>query len=280
VNWLREFIKENEKENFKDIGKLLDPLSQGDAAGAQNALSKILLEHFSYFSFDTSFPKEVYQAFLFGLLLSDFGGEPGSYVVDMEKEAGYGRYGFRCWPTGQDQQIEIILELKAVSLSKKNKKKNRVRKTKKELEKHMDQQLKITMDQLDSREYHRKCRNYVTTVHEFGICFAGELCVAGSRTRTRDGTNWTVEDHTFPGAQFEENEFRKQQYDPIVEENLEAEERLEYHDERDGGVEPTSGSSSHDAVMEIEPTGATSPRKRNPSQRKEDDRGTYDYCVF
>jgi hypothetical protein len=261
VVWLREFIEKKEKKNFKDIKKLLDSLRQGDAMGAQKALSKILLDHLSYFSFDTSFPQKVYHLFLFGLLLSDFGGIPGSYVVDMEKEAGYGRYDIRCWPTHKDHPVEIIIELKAVSLSKKNKNQNRVMKTKEELERHMDQQLKIAMDQLNDRQYYRKSQNYVTTVHEFGICFAGKLCIIGSRTRTRDETDWTVEGDTFPGAQFQEGDVTMQEFNAIEEEQLEEEEeRLGNHGERDGGVDSTSDSSFHDAAMESESTGATSPR--------------------
>jgi hypothetical protein len=201
VGWLQEHIAEKEKKAFEDIGK---PLRKGDAAGVQKTFSKIF-EHLSYFSFDPPHPKKVYQAFLFGLLLSDFGGIPGSYVVDMEREAGFGRYDVRCWSIHHDHPIEIIIGLKSVSHSTKNENENRVRRAKQELEKHMDQQLKITMDQLDSRAYYRKCRDYITTMHEFGICFAGKLCVVESRTRTRarNGTEWTVEAHAFPAAQFE-----------------------------------------------------------------------------
>jgi hypothetical protein len=166
-----------------------------------------------------------------------------------------------------------------VSLSKKNKNKRRVKKTK-ELEKHMDQQLTIAMDQLESREYYRKPPAHITTVHEFGICFTGKLCVAGSRTRRRAGAGaaWTVETRNIPKAHFEQSELSKQQYNPIVEKRLEEEE--ERGQREGGGVEPTSGSSSHHAAMEIESAAATSPRKRNLRQRKDDDGGTHDYRIF
>ena len=278
MGWLREFIREKEKGSFGDVRTLLNPLLQGDAAEAQKALSKLLLEHFSYFLFDASLPEEVYQAFLFGLLLSEFGGK--SYAVDIEKEAGYGRYGIRCWPTLQNHPIETTIELKAVSLSKKNRNKRRVKKTKKELEKNTDQQLTIAMGQLESREYYCKSPAHITTVHEFGICFVGKLCVAGSRTRRRAGAgaDWTVENHSVPSAQFEESELDEQQYDPTVEERLEEEEKRGQREGR--GVEPTSGSSSRHAAMEIEPAVATSPRRHNLRQRMDDDGGRHDYRIF
>jgi hypothetical protein len=95
------------------------------------------------------------------------------------------------------------------------------------------------MDQLDSDEYYRKSHNSVTTVHEFAICFAGNLCAVGSRTRTRtrtmDGTDWTVENHTFPGAQFQASKVKEQKYDPIVGKKLKEEEKLENCGQRKGG---------------------------------------------
>jgi hypothetical protein len=116
-------------------------------------------------------------------------------------------------------------------------------------------------------------------VHEFGICFAGKLCVAGSRTRRRAGAGaaWTVETHNVPSAQFQKSELDEQQYDPTVEERLEEEEKRGQNE--GGGLEPTSGSSSHHVAMEIEPAAATSSRKRNLCQRKDDD-GTHDYRIF
>ena len=172
-------------------------------------------------------------------------------------------------PPLQGHKTEIIIELKAVSLSKKINDK-RVMKTKNELEKHMKKQLEIAMDQLESRQYYLKSRDYVTTVHEFGICFAGTLCLVGSRTRTRkkDGADWTGEKCTVPSAQFQESEVEKQTFDATVEEKIE--ERDEFENR-----EPTAGSSSHHAAMEMEQTGAASSRKRNSSQR-----GTCDYRIF
>jgi len=231
--------------------------------------SNLLLEHFSYFLFDPSLPEKVYHAFLFGLLLSEFGGK--SYMVDVEKEAGYGRYDIRCSPSLQNHPIAIIIELKAVSLSKKNKSKKRVKKTKEELETHMGRQLTIAMDQLESRKYYCKSPAYITTVHEFGICFAGRLCATRSRTRKRAevGGDWTVEDHSVSSAQFEESELNEQRYDLAVEERLEEEEKRSQGEGR--GVEPEVGSSSHHAAMEIEPSATTSPRRRNVRQRTDDD---------
>jgi hypothetical protein len=258
-------------------------LLQGDAAEAQKSLSKLLLQHLSYFSSGSSHPETVYQMFLFGLLLSEFGGKSESYVVDMEKEVGYGRYDIRCWPTHRDHKTEIIIELKAVSLSKKSKNR-RVKKSKKELEKYMNGQLETTMEQLESRAYYLQSREYVTTVHEFGICFAGKLCVVGSRTRTREGTDgagWTVTKWTTPGAQFQKSEFQRQTFDTTVEEELEKRDGAGNHGQREGEyVETTAGSPPHYTAMEIKPTGGISMGKRKSSQLGDGDTGTCGYRIF
>ncbi|PVF97059.1 hypothetical protein CPB86DRAFT_786397, partial [Serendipita vermifera] len=222
VSWLRDFVEEKDPENFNVIKTLFDPFFEGNAAEAQKAFSKLLLEPFSCLLYASSLPEKVYQVFLFGLFLYGFGKK--SHVVDMEKEAGFGRYGIRYSPTVpqpsiRNQQPEIIIKLKAVSLSKKEKNR-RVKKTRKELENHMDRKLKGVMEKLDSRAYYLKSGEHVITVHEFAICFAGRLCVVGSRTRAKDGTSWTVKNYT-------ESEIKKQQFDPAVEEKLEKQDILE-----------------------------------------------------
>jgi hypothetical protein len=192
----------------------------------------------------------------------------------MEKEAAYGRYDIRCWSPLRELQTEIIIELKAVSLSKKQKNK-RVKKTKEELEKHMGQELNTAMEQLESRAYYLTAGEQVTTVHEFGICFAGKLCVVGARTRIKDGTDWIVTDCTVPDAQFQKSEITKQKFDAAVE------ERLEKRDEpEDEYVEQTVYSPSHHTAMEIEPTGDTSSRKRKSKPQEDDGTGTCGYHIF
>ena len=143
----------------------------------------------------------------------------------------------------------------------------RVKKTKTELENDMKKQLDKAMEQLESRQYYLKCRDYVTTVHEFGICFAGRLCLVQRRTRKKTQAVWTVED-AWITPRFQEREMEQQTYDS------EEEAKLEDRERQDEYVEP-AGSSSRHAAMEPEQTGARSSRKRSSSQQ-----GTCDYRIF
>lgn len=143
----------------------------------------------------------------------------------------------------------------------------RVKKTKTELENDMKKQLDKAMEQLQSRRYYLKSPDYVTTVYEFGICFAGRLCLVRRRTRKKTQEVWTVEDDYMVPPQFQEREVKSQAY------NSDEEARLEERDRGNEYVE-LAGSSSHHAAMEPEQTGARSSRKRSSSQQ-----GTYDYHI-
>jgi hypothetical protein len=147
----------------------------------------------------------------------------------------------------------------------------------------MRQQLNTAMEHLESRAYYLTSGKHVTTVHEFGICFAGKLCVVGVRTRTRikDGTNWIATDCTVPGAQFQESEIERQMFDTVVEEQLEKQDKVGIHGQReDEYVEPTTYSPSHHTDMEIEPTGGTSSKKRKSKSQEDGGTGTCGYHIF
>jgi len=192
---------------------------EGDAEQIQKALSTLLLNHFPYFLSSSTILEKVYQVFLYGLLLCL---TTKGYVVNVEQEAGHGRYDIRCQQTIGDNSKAIIIELKAVPLTVRTRIARRKR-TKKQLEKHMEVQLLAAMNQLEERQYYSSLESHITTVHEYGICFAGKLCVVGSRTRTRGDSamDWVVAPTKVSGAHFEQKDINERKVVEEVEEVLE-----------------------------------------------------------
>jgi len=161
VDWLSEHIakKEGNPEAPKMIKSLLDPLMEGDAEQIQKALSTLLLNHFSYFSSSSTVLEKVYHAFLYGLLLCL---TAKGYVVNVEQEAGYGRYDTRCQKTIGGNSKAIIIELRAVPLTVRTRI-ARKKKTEIQLEKDMEVQLLAAMNQLEERQYYSSLESHITT---------------------------------------------------------------------------------------------------------------------
>ena len=163
------------------------------------------------------------------------------------QEAGYGRYDIRCQKTIGDNSKAIIIEVTAVALTVKTRL-TRKKKTKIQLEMDMEVQLLAAMNQLEERQYYSSLESHIPTVHEFGICFAGKLCVVGSRTQARGDSamDWVVAPTKVSGAHFKQKDINEQKVVKRVEEVLEENDlkKLQQHHATSPPTSHTSRSTS------------------------------------
>jgi hypothetical protein len=97
------------KYSNQKLEYLLNALLSQDYKLFERLLSELVLQTLSYFDTAGKEVEKVYQAFLLGMLVN----LPQGYIINSQKESGYGRYDIVVLPP-EKTQTAIIFELKTI----------------------------------------------------------------------------------------------------------------------------------------------------------------------
>ena len=138
----RWFEENNARDEILDFQKAI---LKNDKELAEIILNQLMLKSISYFDNVENF----YHGFVLGLLV-DMG---NAYIVESNKESGYGRYDMKI--EKKDGTLGIILEFKTV-----------------QEEKQMEEMAEKALEQIEEKEYYIDMKKRgVTKIYKYGIAF-------------------------------------------------------------------------------------------------------------
>jgi hypothetical protein len=158
INWINESKFENDK-----LQMMLKALVEGDIKNFENILSSFVLETLSYFDTEKKNVEKVYQAFILGMLVN----LSEDYVINSERESGYGRYDVAVIPKDKSK-LAVIMEFKTIDDFNNETK---------------DQALDSAIDQLDERKYETAIiKQGVKNIKKLAVVFDGKRCWVKERS--------------------------------------------------------------------------------------------------
>ena len=131
---------------------LFDFLFTGQSEDFAYQLQKILLQFAS--TYDTANKESFYHGFMLGMAALFLGKE---YVVESNRESGYGRFDLAIFPK-DTAKAGVIMEFKAA-----------------EHEDHLEERAKEALDQIEEKQYGMEfSKRGIRTVWKYGIAFCGK----------------------------------------------------------------------------------------------------------
>jgi len=165
---LESLVKGWFKTEKVTYNNFIDGMLNGEYEQMEETLSELSLAMFS--SFDAGKkpsilqPERFYHGFVLGLLVD----MKDKYIVDSNKESGYGRYDIMIKPRDVKKGVGIIIEFKVFSPRK---------------EKNLDETVKSALKQIEEKKYEQKLRQEgIEKIYKYGIAFKGKECRIGMST--------------------------------------------------------------------------------------------------
>lgn len=144
LSWFQKKVKE------KDRTRLMQAVTDGDAAVMEEEITEMLLETISF--------NDAYESFYHGFLAGILAGMKG-YIVKSNREGGHGRSDLFIYPVTR-RKAAFVLEFK-------------IAKGIRDLEDRASE----AVQQIKDREYIRELNDMgYETVHKYGIAFCGKDC--------------------------------------------------------------------------------------------------------
>ena len=190
--WLKAHLRETvDSSTLAGMHKIL---MDGNALEFQATFTAFVQEHLSLFCV-SQHKEKVYQALCFALFfaLSD---TSDRYEIKMEQGHGHGRTAITVHPQTPSCVLSLVFEIKRVATHSSSGGKKRKLKSTDRLKKELSRATDDALQQIEQRQYRAQAPADARKIHEYGLAFAGKICVAVVRTLQRevDDGDWVEVD--------------------------------------------------------------------------------------